>query len=941
MEPPPLVSPRALFKKHTNPIAAFQAADTASKGTLDMKHFRQVLQNLGVTTSGVETAAIAKTHGDGKLVDYRKFLAAHDVPLSPVARHMKEVTAKLGAASPSAAAAAAQIAASPRVARLRDKAIPGNPARQDTYDPSKEGAEGASSSGRPLHFLRFESDSHDYAHYIHGNPGAELAHPNHSQRAGKRVEYPQRELDYTNHKLAVVGSDLAEVEAAHAHEAGDARNYARVDGSGGATSVMEDPLYRSGLIAEAGGVGKFMADAEGTKPISDDYLPLFPGESFPRRKNFDPIVHGGKVSRAGNLTKFFNDESWKQEAPEGYLPPLPNGLMGDQPRAIVYDPQNQSGALVGYGSAGTAMWAADAPGLDEKYREIRRLHYDPLYHDGELSRYGGISGVAGAGRTWLQDTPTAPGKHVQVTPPHVKARRSKSAARGEQRGKGRGTERRRSVPDLLAGRYATKPLAQTLREHDGQEGGSGGEGEGEGEGGSPSSAGPFGEPGAEESGLGVGDLVSGIARSNHAVYTSALSSAGPLTDAAGVHHERMSHALGARSPAAVALAAAPLAKFDARKLALVRQHIRSRLPAKTAAAVAALKHRIIPRAGGSGDGRVTDSELMSALTEMMPDLRGEEVGLLIRYMRQRTAKRQAAAREDAASRRAPASPSSAAAAAAAAASGAKPRTVAPEEVAQMTVSTAGFGDGIDVAELADWIAKQPGGLGEVASPLYTKGPHTITTFSSSPPNAKEDEQDPFTHHSSKRHVSPDRAGGGLASSDSPNETRLHARPATDSTAAAAALFGPGPFVDPRVREADDFDYDGDVGSLLSAHTLTSARSKARKAHSYEEYHRLRRQASASVARGDPGAPAAGLLCGEKKDKKAAGAATDRTESHTRFERFKADWEGRHGAAAKKELRMDREEPAEGPTWTRAEPQPFKVLHLAKHAPPAVGGGGGK
>jgi Ca2+-binding EF-hand superfamily protein len=927
-----MVSPRALIRRHKNPVEAFEAVDTAGTGSLDLKRFRESLQNLGIGSSAVECAALAKKYGDGKNVDYRRFLVDHEIPLSPTAKHIKEYASHLSGgplSSPSGGAASSR--------PTSPKPIPGNPARRDTYDPSA-----VAHTGKTAHFLRFESDSHDFPHYFHGNPGIELALPAPSLRGGKRLDYPQRELDYSKHKLAVVGSDLKEIEAAHAHEDGDVRAYARVDGSG-ATSVMEDPLYRSGLLCEAGGVGNYINDAAGVRAIGDDYLPTFPGENFPRRKPVDPVLHGGRVAKAGGLTKFFLDESWKEEHPEGYLPALPNGII-DEPRAIVYDPQNQAGALIGHGSAGTAVWASDTESMDRHYDALRRVKYDPLYHSGELARLGGISGVANAGRTWLQDTPTAPGMQVQITPPHIRAR-SKSAAR--ERGKGRAASRRRSVPDLLAGRYNTKPLAQALRE-DGAEDVDGGEDGGDGPDAYGEDGVPFAEVNAEEGGLAAGDLVSGIARRNRAVYTSALSEAGPLTDATGLHHERMSHALGARSPVAVALAAAPLAKFDARKLALVRQHIRARLPQKAAAAVAALKHRLVPRAssGGAGDGKVTDSELMSSLTQMMPDLHAEEVGLLIRYMRQRNSKRQVAAREDASSRAAAggaggagAGPAGGGRAGAASSSSSSSRPlVAPEEVAQMTVSTAGFGDGIDVSELAEWIAKQPGGQGEITSPLYATGPHTITSFSASPPTAKEDEHDPFTHHTTKRRVSPDR---NLAPRDSPNETREHARPAFDSTAAAQVLFGDGaPFVDPRVREADDFDYDGDVGSLLSAHTLTSARSRAKKAHSYEDYHRLRRQASAAVGRGDADAPAAGLLCGEKKKKAknpagkdgedgAAGTTTDRTETHTRFEAFRATWEGRHGAAAKKEMRLDREEPAEGPTWTRSTPQPFKVVHLAK------------
>jgi hypothetical protein len=909
------VSPRALIKKHKNPVAAFEAADPGQKGALDIRTTRQVLQNLGVPLGAIEMASYARTFGDGKTIDYRKFLAAHEVPLSPVAKHLKELASPVRGASASASSSSGASASASSGAGggpasspfRRDKPIPGNPARPDGWRPEQD---------PKSRMLKFESDSHDFPHYIHGNPAHELASPLASMRAGKRTDYPQRELDYTKHKLAVVGSDLAEVEAYHAHEDAEVRNYARADGEAGATDHFEDPLFAGGLISKAGSVGQFLSDVKANEPLSDDYLPLFPGEYFPRKRNFDPLQHGGKVSKAGGVIKFMNDESWKDEHPEGYLPPLPNGLM-DSPRAIVYDPINQQGALIGAGSAGTAAWAADAEGLDAQYDRIRRFHRDPLYHSSELGKYGGIAGIGEAGRTWLEDVPTAPGMQYQTTPPGAKSIRSRSAAKQRSSGKNRGAPRRRSVPDLLSGRYTTQSLADRLAGHADEEGDGGGDD-------------------GEDGGGDEQALVSGIARSNRRLYQESLEVAGPLTDFTGDHHNRMSHMLGARSPVAVAMAAAPLAKFDTRKLALVRKHIRGHLPSKSAAAVATLKHRLGPR-DGDKDGRLTDSELMSALTEMMPDLHAEEIGLVIRYMRQRNAKRAAAAKEDAAVKAGTPPRAGAGAGAGSLEDRIAAPIVGPEEISQLTVSTAGFGEGIDVAELAEWVAKQPGGHDVVTSPLYAKGPHTITSFSNSPPSPGSD---PDAHHSRKK--SPLRSP--RLNEDDPHETREHARPATDSSGAATAIFDAGAsFFDPRKEHAADEDYSAEVGSLLSAHTFLSSKTRAnKKGMSYEEFHRLRRLASGDFARGDPHAPAAGMLSGDRKsvlgggkDKNAA-PATDRTEwaeKNAKFEKFRADWEVRHGEGARKEMKMDAALGSEGPTWTRAEPAPFKVLHLAS-APPA-------
>lgn len=52
----------------------------------------------------------------------------------------------------------------------------------------------------------------------------------------------------------------------------------------------------------------------------------------------------------------------------------------------------------------------------------------------------------------------------------------------------------------------------------------------------------------------------------------------------------------------------------------------------------------------------------------------------------------------------------------------------------------------------------------------------------------------------------------------------------------------------------------------------------------------------------------------------------------KFVQFRSAWEERHGAPAMKEMAMDLQEPVTGPTWTKADPQPFKVLKLASSAP---------
>jgi hypothetical protein len=80
--------------------------------------------------------------------------------------------------------------------------------------------------------------------------------------------------------------------------------------------------------------------------------------------------------------------------------------------------------------------------------------------------------------------------------------------------------------------------------------------------------------------------------------------------------------------------------------------------------------------------------------------------------------------------------------------------------------------------------------------------------------------------------------------------------------------------------------------------------------------------------------------GGKKKKAGAHKITGRPvfEGDTpeaRFSAFRSHWEGKHGEAGRKEMAMDREVAAPGPTWASAQPVEFKVLRLAG----GVAGGG--
>jgi hypothetical protein len=59
---------------------------------------------------------------------------------------------------------------------------------------------------------------------------------------------------------------------------------------------------------------------------------------------------------------------------------------------------------------------------------------------------------------------------------------------------------------------------------------------------------------------------------------------------------------------------------------------------------------------------------------------------------------------------------------------------------------------------------------------------------------------------------------------------------------------------------------------------------------------------------------------------------ERAGERARFESFKTRWVQRFGAAAEKELSMDAVRSPPGPTWTSANPMPFRVLHMRSPPP---------
>jgi hypothetical protein len=64
----------------------------------------------------------------------------------------------------------------------------------------------------------------------------------------------------------------------------------------------------------------------------------------------------------------------------------------------------------------------------------------------------------------------------------------------------------------------------------------------------------------------------------------------------------------------------------------------------------------------------------------------------------------------------------------------------------------------------------------------------------------------------------------------------------------------------------------------------------------------------------------------------AGSRLEWASPETKFQAFRNEWEGRHGAAATRELASDAAVAPGGPTWTHAQPAPFVVLRLSAGSP---------
>ena len=889
----------SLSRHHHAPLEAFQAVDAGNTGKLSISSTRKVLQNLGLAPTALEMASFARTFGDGKNINYKRFVEAHE---SQAKSQLDEKLLTVDSPrSTSANDISMNTTTRPPFSPLRlqksHQKIEGNIARPDGSYPRPEDAKDSV-------LLKFESDTAALPGFVHGNPGLLLSLPNYNPNTDKvKTFYPNKLSMTSSHQ--VMQTVFNEQVAADAEA--DKTEILHLNES---RRLMHPVAHTQGSIENTGSVINFMAS---------------PPE--PERKIERTLGHASDLDGAGGLASWVTK---LEDLPEGYLPALPKDHNGALQRKApsrgvdghLVEPRGTSEL------SGTAAWGEDAAGYQKEWDLHRHLHEDPLYHTSEIQFAGGLAGLAGAERTWLEETRTAPGKNVMENPhrengePAVVVESRKKMVEG----------RRRSIPDLI-----TKPFKEIEEEKKDNTYDS-----------------SLDTEGVDIDEGDVDTLAKSVIGAHRGLFKKHFTISGPITDSVtGAHIEKPVAAFGAWSPHAVSMATHVL-RPDLHRLAIVRKHLRSMLPSKASSAAAVIRSRLGGR-DGDKDGKVTDYELLSALSSMMPEVQAEEVGLLIRHIRSRAMRKNASS-----------------------SSSAEPTDA--QEVSAMAITTAGFGEGISISDIADWVTLQPGGSdkvtvnGKVNDSLDSAGVSNLlcdpSTENQIPITGRVNRtldsarvsnllNDPVI---SSSQLITSQGGGNDVTIQTPSSQTFYAdisrfaeeaamskyKPVLkpmDSSATHRTIFGDNAstFVDARAEAAREEEerlrqLEEDAESIAASYITAMTNSGRRKASgsvSYSHFHEAKRAAASPYARGSLRAPAAGLLSGGPKDEDEKGksrADQERAANLARFEIFRVSWEEKHGAAGRKEMALDAQIVPEGPTWTRAAPQAFRVLKLTSSAP---------
>jgi len=887
----------SLTRHHHAPLEAFQAVDAGNTGSLSISTTRKVLQNLGLAPTALEMASFARTFGDGKSIDYKRFVEAHESQVKSQVDEKLTDSSRVDTSfndtrTNSSSSNNNRPSFSPLRTQRSQQNIAGNIARPDGSYPRPEDAKDSV-------LLKFESDTASLPGIVHGNPGLLLSLPNYNPNTDKvRTMYP--------HKLSMSSSHQVMQTVFNEQVAADAEADKTISQHLNESRRMMSPVAHTlGSIENTGGVINFMAS-----------------EPQPERKLDTSNRHASGLDDAGGIASWVTKP---EELPEGYLPALPKDHNGALQRKVpsrgieghLLEPTGTSQ------SSGTAAWGEDSAGYMREWDLHRHLHEDPLYHTSEIQSAGGLSGLAGAERTWLEETRTAPGRNVMENP-------HRDSGGGEETeivsGKRMVEGRRRSVPDLI-----TKPFKEPEEEKN-------------------DTSDNFLDVEALDAGNGgdVDKMALSVARAHRGLFKKHFQTSGPITDSiTGAHIDKPVAAFGAWSPHAVSMATHVL-RPDLHRLAIVRKHLRSMLPSKASSAAAVIRSRLGGR-DGDKDGKVTDYELLSALSSMMPEVQAEEVGLLIRHIRSRAMRKNASATSTA-------DPTEA------------------QEVSAMAITTAGFGEGISISDIAEWVTLQPGGSDQVTANGKVNDSLDSAAVSKLLCDPDVDNQaPPFSGRINKTldsarvsnllndpvvttNNNSDNTGSTPSSQTFYADISRFAEEAAlgkykpvlkpmDSSATHRTVFGDNAstFIDARaeaIREEEERlrQLEDDAESIAASY-VTALSSSGRKKNpgsvSYAHFHEAKRAAASPYAKGSTKAPAAGLLSGGPKDEEEKGKARadqERAANLAKFESFRVSWEEKHGAAGRKEMALDAQIVPEGPTWTRAAPQAFRVLKLATAAP---------
>lgn len=723
-------------------------------------------------------------------------------------------------------------------------------------------------------------------------------------------------------------------------------------GSGTGVVVVGRDLH-GGVLTQVGGVTIYTGSAEdtpeeggqGSTEAAEDprYLPRWPGEKYAKLRPDVSLWHSGEMAHLGGVHGWVAQGHGEGEVPEGYMPSLPGYMNSSdptnamKPRLATYHPLYHTGRLKEAGGLGA--YVTDPSAVPAAVARVAAVHSDPLHHSGAIDGAGGIASYNKDVGPWLQRTAAMQARVAPATRISEIADSGGLAPPPEHP-----AEAYRPMRSSGAARPPRETLAAITKAHEGWQ--------------------------AEADEVEAGRVAALLAGARAPPAGKANKYGQEIDEITSARGEGR---LGLFSPVAAALAANAAAASAsassssssttaeaAEAAQSVRAALRAVLPESATAAAAVLRKQLAAR-DGDGDGCVTQSELLSGLANLLPGLRAEDAGRVSALL-----------------------------------STVSEHTDTAAAAADTAADVLG-GPKVDVAALTQWVVSAPtaggqqlSGLGLLPAPPPGAALHQAQRLHAHahahrrpPPIPPSLPDAPAAVPTRPRHLGLDDAAVAdladwlpgqrhaawstkeevAAAADSVAETLAALR--THLSATASATLAAAPFATTELGEPDDaplpvtplwstLHAPGVATSISSSisggGSSSSSSSSGSGSQSYASWHRRKAALASGYARGDASAPAAGVKLGVAGGKQASrkhvrkggtdadteaggGSGPNAPVPDARFAAFRANWENRHGGAAAKEMAADLAVPAEGPTWSRAAPQPFKVVHLAAAAPP--------